>query len=73
MSHQRPPDPVLLLHGQPGNAGDWDRVRAAIAGRVPTIALDRPGWDQRSGPSDLRGNVVLIEHAVQVGFNRTKT
>jgi pimeloyl-ACP methyl ester carboxylesterase len=53
----RRPDPVLLLHGQPGAAGDWDRVRAAIAGRVPTIALDRPGWDGRTGPSDLRGNV----------------
>jgi pimeloyl-ACP methyl ester carboxylesterase len=57
LSHERAPDPALLLHGQPGSAGDWDRVRAAIAGRVPTIALDRPGWDGRSGPSDLRGNV----------------
>jgi pimeloyl-ACP methyl ester carboxylesterase len=54
---ERRPDPALLLHGQPGAAGDWDRVRGAIAGRVPTIALDRPGWDGRSGPSDLRGNV----------------
>ena len=24
------PDPVLLLHGQPGAARDWDGVRAAI-------------------------------------------
>jgi pimeloyl-ACP methyl ester carboxylesterase len=56
----RPPAPALLLHGQPGNAGDWDRVRAALAGRVPTTALDRPGWDGRSGPSDLRGNVEAV-------------
>jgi pimeloyl-ACP methyl ester carboxylesterase len=57
LSLERAPDPVLLLHGQPGSAGDWDRVRAAIGARVPTIALDRPGWDRRTGPSDLRGNV----------------
>jgi 2-hydroxy-6-oxo-octa-2,4-dienoate hydrolase len=47
---------VLLLHGQPGGAADWDRVCSALDSRVPTIAYDRPGWDGRSGPSDLRGN-----------------
>jgi pimeloyl-ACP methyl ester carboxylesterase len=48
---------VLLLHGQPGGAGDWDGVRAAIGSRAHTIAIDRPGWDGRSVPSDLRGNM----------------
>jgi pimeloyl-ACP methyl ester carboxylesterase len=49
-------DPVLLLHGQPGGARDWDRVIAAIAGRARTIAFDRPGWDGKSSPRDLDGN-----------------
>jgi pimeloyl-ACP methyl ester carboxylesterase len=50
------PDPVLLLHGQPGAAEDWERVRAAIGDRASTIAFDRPGWDGRSAPADLDGN-----------------
>lgn len=50
------PDPVLLLHGQPGGAGDWDRVRAALDSRTRAIAIDRPGWDGHSAAADLRGN-----------------
>ena len=52
MSH----DPVLLLHGQPGAAADWEALRAALPGVLPTIALDRPGWDGRSAATDLAGN-----------------
>ena len=50
------PDPVLLLHGQPGAASDWDRVRAAIGDRARTIAIDRPGWNGGAAPADLEGN-----------------
>lgn len=70
--------PVLLLHGQPGSARDWEAVIDAIAGRVPTIAVDRPGWDGTSDPGgvelsaeaarrvlDERG----IERAVVVGLS----
>jgi pimeloyl-ACP methyl ester carboxylesterase len=49
-------DPVLLLHGQPGNARDWDRVRHAIGDRAQTIQFDRPGWNGGGAPSDLAGN-----------------
>jgi pimeloyl-ACP methyl ester carboxylesterase len=49
-------DPILLLHGQPGSARDWDAVLAAIGERARAIAIDRPGWDGRSSPSDLPGN-----------------
>jgi pimeloyl-ACP methyl ester carboxylesterase len=49
-------DPVLLLHGQPGAAADWERLRAALGNGVPTIAIDRPGWDGHSRVSDLAGN-----------------
>ena len=51
----RRPD-VLLLHGQPGGARDWNRVVAQLGERVDAIAVDRPGWDGRSQPLDLAGN-----------------
>jgi pimeloyl-ACP methyl ester carboxylesterase len=69
---------VLLLHGQPGSANDWERVRAAIGDRARAIAIDRPGWNGRSDPSDLVGNArtalsVLdaegVERAVVVGHS----
>jgi pimeloyl-ACP methyl ester carboxylesterase len=50
-------DPVLLLHGQPGAAADWERLCGALGDRVPnTIAIDRPGWDGSSSVTDLAGN-----------------
>jgi pimeloyl-ACP methyl ester carboxylesterase len=47
---------VLLLHGQPGSARDWELVVAALGERVTAIAIDRPGWDGQSEPTDLPGN-----------------
>ena len=64
-------DPVLLLHGQPGAAGDWERVRAAVGDRVRTIALDRPGWDRRSPATDLAGNArAALEALDRAGVQR---
>lgn len=51
MSHN-----ILLLHGQPGAARDWDRVIAAIGAGPVTIAPDRPGWDGHSRAVGLAGN-----------------
>ena len=51
------PDPVLLLHGQPGAAADWARLRAALGDHPRTVAIDRPGWDRHSRAADLAGNV----------------
>lgn len=64
------PDPVLLLHGQPGGAGDWDRVAAQLGAGIKAIAIDRPGWDGRTDPTDLPGNVraaiaALDRHGVE--------
>lgn len=36
---------ALLLHGQPGGARDWQLVQAELTGRLPTLAIDRPGYD----------------------------
>lgn len=64
-------DPVLLLHGQPGGARDWDRTVAAISGRVHTLAIDRPGWDGRSRPQGLEGNTAAALAALdQAGAER---
>jgi len=49
-------DHVLLLHGQPGAAADWERLQDALDERFHTIAIDRPGWDGRSRATDLAGN-----------------
>jgi pimeloyl-ACP methyl ester carboxylesterase len=60
---------ALLLHGQPGSASDWEGLVGAIGGRLPTVAIDRPGWDGASRASDLHGNseaalAALDEHGI---------
>jgi pimeloyl-ACP methyl ester carboxylesterase len=62
-------EPVLLLHGQPGGAADWDGVIAALGDRAQPLAIDRPGWDGRTRARDLAGNAaaalaVLDDHGV---------
>jgi pimeloyl-ACP methyl ester carboxylesterase len=47
---------VLLLHGQPGSARDWDRVLDALGRDAEVLAVDRPGWDGCSRATDLEGN-----------------
>jgi 3-oxoadipate enol-lactonase len=64
-------DPVLLLHGQPGAAADWEPVRGALGDAVRTIAIDRPGWDRRSAVTDLAGNATAACAALDAaGFAR---
>jgi pimeloyl-ACP methyl ester carboxylesterase len=42
---------VLLLHGQPGTAGDWAGVAAELRGRgLRVLAPDRPGYGTSSLP-----------------------
>jgi pimeloyl-ACP methyl ester carboxylesterase len=69
---------VLLLHGQPGSARDWDRVLDALGRRSDVLAPDRPGWDGRSRATDLEGNAAAalaaldahrVERAVVVGHS----
>jgi pimeloyl-ACP methyl ester carboxylesterase len=69
---------VLLLHGQPGSAGDWELVRAAIGVRARVVAIDRPGWNGSGPPRGLAENVQaavsaldghLIERATVVGHS----
>ena len=58
------PPTVLLLHGQPGGATDWNRVIAGIDGRADMLAVDRPGWDGATRPRDLAGNARAAQAAL---------
>jgi pimeloyl-ACP methyl ester carboxylesterase len=40
--------PVVLIHGLPGTADDWEHVTPLLAGRR-TIAIDRPGFGYSTG------------------------
>jgi pimeloyl-ACP methyl ester carboxylesterase len=44
---------ILLLHGQPGRASDWDPLVAAIDGCAPVLVIDRPGWDGKSAAGGI--------------------
>jgi len=44
---------VVLLHGQPGSARDWDLVVPHLSGRACVLALDRPGYDGVSEPGGI--------------------
>ncbi len=35
---------LVLLHGQPGSAADWDAVIALLPPQLHTVAVDRPGY-----------------------------
>ena len=64
-------DPVLLLHGQPGAAADWERLKASVGTGMRTIAFDRPGWDGRSAVRDLAGNASAARNVLDaVGVER---
>lgn len=71
-------DRVLLLHGQPGSARDWDPLLARLGDPAGAIAIDRPGWDGSGAATDLAGNALAavatldaagIERAVVVGHS----
>ncbi|MBO0852221.1 MAG: alpha/beta hydrolase [Nocardia sp.] len=53
--------PVILLHGQPGDHADWNRVRAYLPPSLRGLAWDRPGY----GDNDLPGGT-LEENAAWV-------
>jgi pimeloyl-ACP methyl ester carboxylesterase len=35
---------LVLLHGQPGSAGDWRQVTGRLPARLHAVAADRPGY-----------------------------
>lgn len=53
--------PVILLHGQPGNAGDWQPVTERLRERMRVIAPDRPGYGRTGGSAGgFRDNATAV-------------
>jgi pimeloyl-ACP methyl ester carboxylesterase len=42
---------VVLLHGQPGSAEDWQQVTDRLPGTLHVVALDRPGYGTSRSPA----------------------
>ena len=42
---------VVALHGQPGDASDWDAVAALLPDDLAFLALDRPGYGRNPRPA----------------------
>jgi pimeloyl-ACP methyl ester carboxylesterase len=63
--------PIVFIHGMPGNARDFDRVRAELKGRH-TIAFDRPGYGWSEGPPQDFGKQLdaIVEAAGTLGVER---
>jgi pimeloyl-ACP methyl ester carboxylesterase len=53
--------PAVLLHGQPGNAGDWGPVTTRLGERMRVIAPDRPGYGRTGGrAAGFRDNAAAL-------------
>jgi pimeloyl-ACP methyl ester carboxylesterase len=53
--------PAVLLHGQPGNAGDWSPVTTRLRGRMRLIVPDRPGYGRTGGrAAGFRDNAAAL-------------
>lgn len=56
--------PVVFIHGMPSTCREFDRVRAALAGRH-TIAIDRPGYAWSTGaPQTFADQLDAVVEAV---------
>ena len=42
---------MVLLHGQPGSAADWQQVADRLPGTLDLVALDRPGYGASQQPA----------------------
>ncbi len=60
---------VVLLHGQPGSAADWDLVCEDLHG-VRVLARNRPGYDGRPAGGFDRNAVALLELMDAAGIDR---
>jgi pimeloyl-ACP methyl ester carboxylesterase len=55
-SHQ-----LVLLHGQPGSAADWQRVQARLPASLQAVAVDRPGYGaSRQAAAGFAGNARAV-------------
>jgi uncharacterized protein (TIRG00374 family) len=56
------PHELVLLHGQPGSAADWDAVLARLPANLHAVAKDRPGYGasgRDAGGFSVNAQVIL--------------
>lgn len=64
-------EPVLLVHGQPGSAEDWDPVVERLRSNVRVLAVDRPGYGATSVEArSMSGNAELLADLVRERVGR---
>ncbi len=52
---------IVLLHGQPGSAADWQQVADLLPPELEALALDRPGYGgNRAEPGGFRLNAAAV-------------
>jgi uncharacterized protein (TIRG00374 family) len=62
---------LVLLHGQPGSAADWDAVLARLPAHLHAVAKDRPGYgaSQRSAAGFTGNAQVILDDLDERGVN----
>jgi len=59
-------NPVVLLHGQPGSAGDWKAVADDLARDHLVIVPDRPGYGRSGGrAAGFAGNAMAVTQLLE--------
>jgi len=63
---------VVLLHGQPGSAGDWAHVTRLLENDFMVIAPDRPGYGRTGGTATgFSGNAdAIVDLLDRLGMDR---
>ena len=62
---------LVLLHGQPGSAADWDAVLARLPAHLHAVAKDRPGYgaSQRNAAGFTANAQVILDDLDQRGVD----
>ena len=65
------PHELVLLHGQPGSAADWDAVLARLPAHLHAVAKDRPGYgaSQRNAAGFTANAQVILDDLDQRGVD----
>jgi pimeloyl-ACP methyl ester carboxylesterase len=65
------PHELVLLHGQPGSAADWDAVLTRLPTHLHAVAKDRPGYgaSQRNAAGFTRNAQVILDDLDERGVD----
>jgi uncharacterized membrane protein YbhN (UPF0104 family)/pimeloyl-ACP methyl ester carboxylesterase len=65
------PHELVLLHGQPGSAADWDAVLPRLPAHLHAVARDRPGYgtSQRSAGGFSANAQVIVDDLQERGVD----